>query len=68
MSSWLVSDEAWPNHLAGAAKSALFNFVPQHIWGLLLLPWGLLVVLQYGAIDGSHFLQLVRVFLKRKNF
>ena len=64
MSSWLVSDEAWPNHLAGATKSALFNFVLQEFWGFLLLPLGLLVVLQYGAVGGSHFLQLFRVFLK----
>ena len=44
------------------------DFVSYEVGEVISLPEGLLVVLQHGAIASHHYFQLVRVFLKTKNF
>ena len=44
------------------------DFVFYEVGEVISSPWGLLVVLQHGAIASHHYFQLVRVFLKIKNF
>ena len=44
------------------------DFVFHEVGYTKSLPGGLLVVLQHGAIASHHYFQLVRVFLKIKNF
>ena len=58
-----IPGEAWPT-----AWQVRCDFVFQEYEDALFPPWGLLVVFQYGAIGGSHYFQLVKMFLKSKNF
>ena len=68
----MIIMEKLMRHGQTAALFCAFCAFCNLVWcnfSMLLLPsGGLLDDLQHGAIGGTHYLQLVRVFLKIKNF